>query len=326
MIFKNKWEKTNKNFKLENLEIQSMLKVAFPEKSLLSSEVISGGCANFNIKVSIEDHSVPYILRIYLRDKDAAYREQGIASLLANGIPVPETLFVGDTDDDRFGIVRFIDGISLRDLLLGNTVSYDLPEIMEEVGLYLSRIESHKFLTSGFFDENLSIKKKVFQSDYLQFGKECLSHSTTKDQIPSFEIAKINGYFDQYYHLLPDEKDCSLVHGDYEPANILVKKINTRWVIAGILDWEFAFSGSFLCDVANMLRYAHHMPVQYEKSFLKGLEEGGLQLPEDWRIRVHLLNLLSLLDCLTRSSPEKRPNQCADICELITHILQKLDE
>lgn len=75
-------------------------------------------------------------------------------------------------------------------------------------------------------------------------------------------------------------------------------------------------------DIASMLRYAHHMPPEYEIAFLHGLQKGGVQLPENWRISVFLLNLLSLLDCLKMCPPDKRPNQCADICELISYIVQ----
>lgn len=67
------------------------------------------------------------------------------------------------------------------------------------------------------------------------------------------------------------------------------------------------------------------MPPEFKESFLKGLKEGGIILPENWVTTVHLLNLLSLLDCLVRSDPKKRPNQLADIKELIDHILIELD-
>ena len=96
--------------------------------------------------------------------------------------------------------------------------------------------------------------------------------------------------------------------------------------MTGVLDWEFSFSGSVLCDVANMLRYAHQMPAVFEESFLQGLHSGGIHLVGDWRISVHMLNLLSLLDCLVRGDPKNRPNQCTDIRGLIDHILEELDK
>ena len=91
-----------------------------------------------------------------------------------------------------------------------------------------------------------------------------------------------------------------------------------------MLDWEFAFSGYVLWDVGNMLRYAHKMPHEFQDAFLSGLASGGVTLPKHWRITIQILNLLSLLDCLKRSNHKDRPNQCADIRELIDHILSTL--
>lgn len=73
-----------------------------------------------------------------------------------------------------------------------------------------------------------------------------------------------------------------------------------------------------------MLRYSHQMPTVFEEAFIKGLVNSGIVLTENWRVITHLLNLLSLLDCLVRSDPESRPKQCEDIIELISHILREL--
>lgn len=79
--------------------------------------------------------------------------------------------------------------------------------------------------------------------------------------------SKIRRYFNEYAYALPDKEEKHLVHADFDPANILVDKINGSWCVSGILDWEFSFSGSVLCDVANMLRYAHEMPPASYQSY-----------------------------------------------------------
>lgn len=67
------------------------------------------------------------------------------------------------------------------------------------------------------------------------------------------------------------------------------------------------------------------MTLEFQEAFLKGLTRGGaIILPNNWHATVNLLNLLSLLDCLKRSDIKNRPNQCADIRELIDHILFKI--
>lgn len=140
------------------------------------------------------------------------------------------------------------------------------------------------------------------------------------------KIAKINNLLIKNARFFPDHNQpAHLVHADYDPSNILVNKINEKWQIVAILDFEFAFAGSWLCDIANMLRYTHQMPANYEKSFLDGIKCGGLTLPSNWQISINLLNLLSLLQCLVESSPQGRPMQLQDIQELIDHIIEQLE-
>ncbi|MFM8454516.1 MAG: hypothetical protein ACKOAD_06130 [Gammaproteobacteria bacterium] len=79
-MFKVDWEKTSVGYQLPEGWHEKMVRLAYPDKKLISSELIAGGCANLNIKIQLENESQPLILRIYLRDKDAAYREQKLAA------------------------------------------------------------------------------------------------------------------------------------------------------------------------------------------------------------------------------------------------------
>ncbi|HBI22010.1 MAG TPA: hypothetical protein DDY37_05425, partial [Legionella sp.] len=262
------------------------------------------------------------VLRVYFREKDAAYREQELGLLLKQTVPVPQVYFIGDQDDYRFAITEFLSGIPLRDLLLSDKPC-DLSTIMHEAGAMLAKIQDYQFPTAGFFDKDLNIGQATSQDTCIEFAHQCIKSPMVLKYLPQTTILNIGLSLEKYKSLLPDESETHLVHADYDPANILVNLVDGRWKITGILDWEFAFSGSILWDVANMLRYAHHMPATYEESFLHGLQE-TVTLPIHWCKMVHLLNLLSLLDCLGRCNPEDQPNQCADICGLIDHILKKL--
>ncbi len=325
MTFKNNWEKADQFFQLEKPIIENMLRHAFPNQKLSSYEIISGGCANLNFKLSCVNNPAPLILRIYMRDKDAAYREQKLSALLKNCIPVPEIYFVGDVDDYRFAVVEYKHGTPLRELLLSGKIE-NIQDTMMDVGSALAKIQSHRFPQSGFFDKALFIRDSITQEFCLTYTKKCLEHPTTIKKISQENISKIHQHLEKFQFLFPDHTQHNLVHADFDPANILVQHIQGKWKISAILDWEFAFSGSTLCDVANMLRYAHQMPSEYEKAFLHGLQREGVELPENWRISIFLLNLLSLLDCLTMCPPNQRPNQCADICELISYIIHRLDK
>ena len=159
----------------------------------------------------------------------------------------------------------------------------------------------------------------------LSFYEDCLNHQNSQQVLGHKIISKLKESSDLYATLLPNAEEHNLVHGDFGPENILVSKSNGIWSLSAILDWEFAFSGSSLTDVANMLRYSHKMPDIYEENFLKGLRHGGYQLPQHWKTQIYFLNILSLLDCLNRHHPEERPNQCRDIKSLIEFFVFQID-
>jgi aminoglycoside phosphotransferase (APT) family kinase protein len=323
-MFKRDWEKAEACHELPPGTIEKMVHCVYPHKKLKEKVIISGGCANLNIKICFEEESCPFILRIYVRDPEAAYREQKLGVLLNSAVSVPLTYHLQNYDKYQFAITEFIAGITLRDLLLSD-VHYDLDAIMYEVGAVLAKIASHSFAKAGFFDKQLVINEAFSENYYQDWIMSSLKHSNVLNCLGSENISKINFYFQQYAHLLPDEQEACLVHGDFDPANILVKQVQGVWKIVGILDWEFSFAGSVLTDVANMLRYAHHMPPEFEGSFLQGLKENGINLPSSWRITTYLLNIGALLDCLIRADLVRTPNKCADCFELITFYLTQLD-
>lgn len=323
MAFKVDWEKADSQHVLPTDIIHKMVAIAYPNKQVRTHQIISGGCANVNVKLWFQEDEFPLILRIYLRDKTSAYREQKIAELLHEKIPVPHIYYIGSTDGYCFAIAEFMPGSSLRELLLNNKTC-NISSIMQSVGIILSKITYHEFPKAGFFDQDLKVVKSIDRDGYISFAKECLQDAVVISQLAPKTRAQINHYLDIYGYLFPDKNEKHLVHADFDPANILVDNVDNTWKVSGILDWEFSFSGSVLCDVANMLRYAHQMPSNFQSAFLEGLKSCGITLPENWRITVHMLNILSLLDCLKRSNSHNRPNQCADIRELIRYILLEL--
>ena len=101
-MFKVDWEKTSVTYQLPEGTIEKMVHLAYPDKKITSIKLIAGGCANLNIKIQLENQNQPLILRIYLRDQDAAYREQKLAALLKGPLPIPLTHYIGELEGHHF--------------------------------------------------------------------------------------------------------------------------------------------------------------------------------------------------------------------------------
>ena len=322
IMFKANWEKTSVTHTVQAEEIKAIVGVAYPTKKLISYELLVGGCSNLNFKIQLDDEDHPLLLRIYLRDKNVAYIEQKITTLLKPNLPVPLVYYVGELRGYSFAMEEFIHGIPLRDLLLSHT-PHDLSAIMNDVGTLLSKIASYQCPRAGFFDKELNVPFDA-PFDILTFAQQCLNHKTVLTILTSKMISKTHNILEKNSHLLPHENEKHLVHGDFDPANILVDHTHGTWRVTGILDWEFSFSGSILWDVANMLRYAHKMPPAFQNIFIESLEKGGITLPNHWQKTTHLLTLIALLDCLQRADIHLQPKRCEDIRNLIRHNVHTL--
>lgn len=306
-LFKNNWEKTDSLHKLKDGVVEAMVAQAMPGNTLNSYQIIKGGCANLNIKINLTESS--YILRIYLRDKDAAYREQKLAELLKNSVPIPKIFYIGEYDIYRFSIAEFMEGITLREYLISNS-SY---EIMYEVGALFSKISSFSFPSPGFFDADLNVASNP---SLIEFVDSILLNEKIITALDPLILSKLKLYLKKHLNALSNNLSSNLVHGDFDPSNILVKEIDGKWKVSAALDWEFSFSGSSLWDIANMLRYRHKMPKEFQDCFIK-----NLSLPNDWEAQIDTLNLTALLDLLSRTDAAKEPNRFADITDLITRII-----
>jgi aminoglycoside phosphotransferase (APT) family kinase protein len=92
----------------------------------------------------------------------------------------------------------------------------------------------------------------------------------------------------------------SLVHSDFNPKNILLRPSGDRWGLAAVLDWEYAFVGSPLFDLGNMLRFKEDLPAGFADRFPHAFAAAGGPLPDDWEPVSEALDLFALADLLTR--------------------------
>ena len=71
----------------------------------------------------------------------------------------------------------------------------------------------------------------------------------------------------------------SLVHADFGGSNLLARQERGRFSLVAVLDWEFAFVGSSLFDLANLFRYEWLLPDAFEAACLQGFTDHGGPYP-----------------------------------------------
>jgi aminoglycoside phosphotransferase (APT) family kinase protein len=93
--------------------------------------------------------------------------------------------------------------------------------------------------------------------------------------------------------------EATLVHSDFNPKNLLVDP--ERAEVTGVLDWEFAYAGSRLADLGNLLRFPAEdddAVEAFQNAAVAQAEAGGL--PAGWLDTARALDLFALVDLAAR--------------------------
>jgi len=286
-------------------------------------DLLSEGCANTNYKVNFKNNRLPVVIRIYMRENSALQREIAIHKLVAVHMPVPEYFYADDQCiiyPYAYAIVEWIDGTLMREVVLSRDTD-SISQSLFSAGKYLDELRKITFSYGGFFQEDLKIRSFAPEEKYYPYVCSLLEDQIVRDSLGEPLLKKVSSLVKNYSNLLPDENIANLTHGDYDPANMLVKEVNGKWQIASILDWEFAFSGTYLLDMGLMLRYSHKLPSCYEQSFIAGVQNNGFKLPFHWKKQAKLMDLLCLLQLTHYNPMSVRPKLNRDVVSLIDNTI-----
>jgi aminoglycoside phosphotransferase (APT) family kinase protein len=199
-----------------------------------------------------------------------------------------------------FSVLEWIEGISLRELRRRGD-DRGVADASYDAGRLLPRLMRHRFPTSGLLDSSLAITDGPFTGASLIAVVEQITNAPQfRQRVDESLRARLQTFLRATESLHTPIGPATLVHGDFNSPNIFVHQVDGRWSVAAILYWEFAFVGSILCDVGNMLRYERADRPRYEPHFSRGLADGGWQLPDDWFLRARLADLTALCELLAR--------------------------
>lgn len=189
-----------------------------------------------------------YVVKFYYI-KNRFESEVKALQLLENSqVPVPKVIKYGVIEGHDYILYHYEEGVTL-DKVIHQIDPTNLEALYKQAGIYLKRI--HAFGAQE------------------PFGRLAVSSYNSHEEAMAHEISRIYHHLKQYKH--PDEmiinegiqaleyvRDTEslpikgLCHMDYSSRNILVKKVNNRYEIVKIIDFEQAAITDIKRDLVNV--------------------------------------------------------------------------
>ena len=279
-----------------------------PGQRMTGARRLSGGFSNENLLIST-DAGDRFVLRRYLRANRCAV-EAALAARLAGIVPVPAVV-AADSDGTEAGepvlLSAFAAGLPLSEVLAGLPPGSgrQAGELGRAAGAALAAVGTVRFAAPGFFTgAGLVPEPGDLPGGLPEFADRCLAAVRPGLAGQALSAAERDGLRElarRCEPLLAAVAGASrLVHSDYNPKNLLAARAAGDWIVTAVLDWEFAFSGSPLTDIGNMLRFGRELPAGFAEGFTGGYLAAGGELPEGWRQVSEAIDLYALADFLTR--------------------------
>jgi aminoglycoside phosphotransferase (APT) family kinase protein len=283
---------------------------ALPGDPVTATAPLSGGYSNENLLVTTGRGR--YVLRRYPRRAaaDAARTcavEAALAPRLAQaGVPVPELIAAdpaGSAAGEPLLLARYVPGATVRAAIgPDGTDRAAAAEVAAAAGRALAAIGAVTFARGGAFTgPGLIPSGADLPGSLPEFVETCLRAGSAASALSPGEMDRVRALAAAAGPLARRVASArQLVHSDYNGKNLLVLARGGRWSVSAVLDWEFAFSGSPLTDIGNMLRFREDYPPGFGGAFIAGYQDAGGRLPPDWREISEALDLYALADFLTR--------------------------
>ncbi len=305
--------------------LNDMLTPAYPGKRVVAAELLTGGFANTNFKVTLSNTDAPVVVRVYVRDPSAAYREASILELVKERVPVPEVLYVSPMarEPHTYIILRWVDGVPL-DQLIAEGASSDARRAVRATGGVLAKLQAFRFPRSGFFGRTLDIRIPFPSEARVVVGvlEQCLFRDCGEERLGVALTQRLWRFVTAHEESLDVvEHHAMLVHGDFSGPNVMVRTTSSPPDVAALMDWEYAHSGTPLVDVDSMLRRPGHEAVPwFEEELIRGYRQEGGILPENWRQVSRIVDLVKL--CAFVRSPNAGEVAVASVRALIESALE----
>jgi aminoglycoside phosphotransferase (APT) family kinase protein len=299
-----RWVRAEPRRTLPEYLVDRIVQTAFPRSRAVGIQPLTEGWRNANFKLHVEGKAEPIVLRIYEHDASICQKEVDLMRFVRGSVPVPEVIHVearGWDDIPPFVLMRCVDGISLRDLKKSGDPSA-MAQAAASAGEILAAIGRKTFSKPGWLAPGPSVTCPLLEGKdpIPRYIDLCLESAHLQPRLPAELRERAHSLIWSWAPQIADLDGARcLVHGDYGKRNLLVRNVEGRWVVVGVLDWEFAVSGSPLADIGHFLRYERNSRPLMEPYFSEAYLRAGGTLPKNWRQLARLIDFTNICASLT---------------------------
>ncbi len=262
---------------------------------------VAGGLVNTNLRVALDRPPWTVLLRIVTRDPPQSAKEAALARLLAGRVPIARVLHAAEANPvtgTPYAVLEWIEGARLD--RAAAAASPGAPRgLGGAVGAALAAIHAFRFARHGFLADDLRVAAAIDLDGAALVGflRECLVEGPGGARLGAALTGRVLAFAAREGGRLRAwlAPPC-LVHGDFNPTNILVRDGR----VAAVLDWEFALSATPAFDFGNLLRPPLGTDAAFVAGLARGYRDAGGTLPEDWRRIASIADLFAWADLLGR--------------------------
>jgi len=308
--------------------LERIVRAAFPGCRVLSSEPLGDGKRNANFKLQLDPAPEPMVLRMYEHDASLCQKEIDLIRLVSGSVPVPEVVYAephARDDLPPFQLTRWIEGLTLKELKRGGDAEA-IAQAAQAAGETLAAIGRFRFPKPGWLAPGPTVGAPLLDGPdpTPRFIDLCLAAENLQRRMPAELRDRTHALVWSWAaELGAVDAESSLVHGDFNKRNLLLRRAGGRWSVAAVLDWEFAVSSSPLADLGSFLRYERAAHPVAEPHFSTGYLRAGGRLPDNWRRLARLVDLVALCESLTHD--ELPEDVISELVELVRATIEDRD-
>jgi aminoglycoside phosphotransferase (APT) family kinase protein len=296
---------------------------------LRSSAALSGGFSTTNILLEFANGD-RCVLRISSRHEQLRMEADLLDYLSreAPEVPAPKVLWrASEHFPGGLGAfaMTYIEGHLLANIEDSLSIA-NCRDICEQLALAAARIHDLRFAQCGLLGPGPKVTEPFasYATGTVGFMQSCLDNANLQRRADADRCQRLHHCLTHRQDLHEPSVTHRLCHSDFNQKNFLVRRnANGRHHLTAVLDWEFAFSGSSVIDIGNLLRFEHESPAVESSWFADAYRAAGGHLDKAWREQALFADLLA--QCAFLINHEELPNTFRTAIGVIDRTLAVLD-